>query len=324
MNMRILKLNFNTKINQFRNIVDSKLRDVYLYGPENMVETANFVMSAKGKRIRPILTMLSCDALGGKIDDSINVAIAIELLHNFTLVHDDIMDEDNLRHGQPTVHNKWDISTAVLTGDSLLWLSLDMLKKTECKREDVILHFIDAIKLVCEGQAYDKMFENKKYVSIDEYEKMISLKTGYMIGLCSHLGSICAKADNDLQQCMKEYGLEIGKAYQIQDDYMEVFSTEEIMKKSLKSDIELNKKTYMVCLAFDIDPQGFESIVNSNKKSTEKLILLRNFFNETKIKERAMDEINDSFNKADRTLESIDFKKNHLLKLNNYLKNRGN
>ena len=120
MNMRILKLNFNSRVNQFRNIIDSKLRDVYLDGPENMVETANFVMSAKGKRIRPILTMLSCDALGGKIDDVVNVATAIELLHNFTLVHDDIMDQDNLRHGQPTVHKKWDISTAVLTGDSLL------------------------------------------------------------------------------------------------------------------------------------------------------------------------------------------------------------
>ena len=135
MNMRILKLNFNSTINQFRNIIDSKLRDVYLDGPDNMVETANFVMSAKGKRIRPILTMLSCDALGGKIDDVVNVATAIELLHNFTLVHDDIMDQDNLRHGQPTVHKKWDISTAVLTGDSLLWLSLDMLKKTKIKKK---------------------------------------------------------------------------------------------------------------------------------------------------------------------------------------------
>ena len=117
-------MSFNSTINKFRNIIDLKLKDIYMNGPENMVETANFVMSAKGKRIRPILTMLSCDALGGDIEDSINVAIAIELLHNFTLVHDDIMDEDNLRHGQPTVHNKWDIGTAVLTGDSLLWLSL--------------------------------------------------------------------------------------------------------------------------------------------------------------------------------------------------------
>jgi len=324
MNMRILKLNFNSTINQFRNIIDSKLRDVYLDGPENMVETANFVMSAKGKRIRPILTMLSCDALGGKIDDVVNVATAIELLHNFTLVHDDIMDQDNLRHGQPTVHKKWDISTAVLTGDSLLWLSLDMLKKTKIKREDIILHFIDAIKLVCEGQAYDKMFENREYVNIKDYEKMISMKTGYMIGLCSHLGAICAKADNDVQQNMKEYGLEIGKAYQIQDDYMEVYSSEEVMKKSLTSDIELNKKTYMVCLAYDMDPEGFRGLVKLDTSSKEKLVLLRDYFEETKIKERAMDAINESFNKAEQILNNIDFKKNYLLELNSFLKNRGN
>jgi len=324
MNMRILKLNFNSAINQFRNIIDSKLRDVYLDGPDNMVETANFVMSAKGKRIRPILTMLSCDALGGKIDDVVNVATAIELLHNFTLVHDDIMDQDNLRHGQPTVHKKWDISTAVLTGDSLLWLSLDMLKKTKIKREDIILHFIDAIKLVCEGQAYDKMFENKEYVSIKDYEKMISMKTGYMIGLCSHLGSICAKADKDVQKNMKEYGLEIGKAYQIQDDFMEVYSSEEVMKKSLTSDIELNKKTYMVCLAYDMDPEGYRGLIKSDFSSTEKIVLLRQYFEETKIKERAMDEINQSFNKAKQILNNIDFKKNYLLELNSFLKNRGN
>ena len=122
-------MNFNKTIKNYRDIIESRLEKIYLNGPKNMVQTANFVMSAKGKRIRPILTMLSCESLGGDVQDSINVAIAIELLHNFTLVHDDIMDEDNLRHNQPTVHEKWDIATAVLTGDSLLWLSLFLLKE---------------------------------------------------------------------------------------------------------------------------------------------------------------------------------------------------
>ena len=320
----MLKLSFDHTINKFRDIIDLKLRDIYLEGPENMVETANFVMSAKGKRIRPILTILSCDALGGHIEDSINVAIAIELLHNFTLVHDDIMDEDNLRHGQPTVHNKWDIGTAVLTGDSLLWLSLDVLKKTKKNREDIILHFIDAIKLVCEGQAYDKMFENKEYITIDEYEKMISMKTGYMIGLCSHLGSICAGAENEVQNSMRAYGLEIGKAYQIQDDYMEIYSSEDVMRKSLNSDIELNKKTYMICLASDLDSQGLKSILESKGEASDKIILLREYFNDLKIKDRAINEINKSFKKAEQILLDINFKKDYLLQLNNYLMNRGN
>ena len=317
-------MSFNTTINKFRNIIDLKLKDIYMNGPENMVETANFVMSAKGKRIRPILTMLSCDALGGDIEDSINVAIAIELLHNFTLVHDDIMDEDNLRHGQPTVHNKWDIGTAVLTGDSLLWLSLDMLKKIKNNREDIILHFIDAIKLVCEGQAYDKMFESKDYISILEYENMIGMKTGYMIGLCSHLGSICAGAETNIQNSMKTYGLEIGKAYQIQDDYMEIYSNEDIMQKSLKSDIELNKKTYMICLASEIDPSGLKTILESNKEPSDKIILLRDYFNDLKIKDKAIEEIDNSFKKAEQILLNIDFKKDYLLELNSYLKNRRN
>ena len=316
-------MSFNTLIDQYRNIIESKLKAIYLNGPENMVETSNFVMSAKGKRIRPILTMLSCEALSDDYTNSIDVAIAIELLHNFTLVHDDIMDEDNIRHGQPTVHNKWDIGTAVLTGDSLLWLSLDVLKKVKQNREDIILHFIDAIKLVCEGQAYDKMFEEKDYISISEYNRMISMKTGYMIGLCSHLGAICAGADEETQNKMKNYGLEIGKAYQIQDDFMEIYSDEEVMKKSLLSDVELNKKTYMICLASDIDPKGLNEILNSNETATEKIKLLRQYFEDLKIKDKAIKEINESFKKAESILSEIKFKKSYLFDLNKYLINRG-
>ena len=315
-------MNFKEKVTEYRQIVESYLKEIYLNGPENMVETSNFVMSAKGKRIRPILTLLSCDALGGKINQSIDVAIAIELLHNFTLVHDDIMDGDNLRHGQPTVHKKWDIGTAVLTGDSLLWLSLHLLKNVKVDREKIILYFIDSIKLVCEGQAYDKMFESRKKISITEYEKMIRMKTGHMIGLCSHLGALCSGANIDTQNKMKEYGLEIGKAYQIQDDYMEIYSSQETMKKSLLSDIELNKKTYMICLAYDLDPNGLKLILNSDKDLINKIENLRRFFDQWGIREKTIQEINNSFNRADKILESINFKNRYLSEMTQYLINR--
>ena len=318
----MLKLNFKDTIYKYREIVESHLKDVYLSGPENMVETSNFVMSAKGKRIRPILTMLSCDALGGNVKQSIDVAIAIELLHNFTLVHDDIMDGDNLRHGQPTVHNKWDIGTAVLTGDSLLWLSLNILKNVKKDREKILLYFIDAIKLVCEGQAYDKMFESENRVSISEYEKMIRMKTGHMIGLCSHLGALCSGASHDVQNKMKDYGLEIGKAYQIQDDYLEIYSNENDMKKSLLSDIELNKKTYMICLAFDLDSDSLEQILSSKRDPVNKIKDLRAYFDKWNIREKTIEEINNSFSRANQILNGIDFKRNHLMDLNNYLINR--
>ena len=315
-------MNFKDTIYKYREIVESHLKDVYLSGPENMVETSNFVMSAKGKRIRPILTMLSCDALGGNVKQSIDVAIAIELLHNFTLVHDDIMDGDNLRHGQPTVHNKWDIGTAVLTGDSLLWLSLNILKNVKKDREKILLYFIDAIKLVCEGQAYDKMFESENRVSISEYEKMIRMKTGHMIGLCSHLGALCSGASHDVQNKMKDYGLEIGKAYQIQDDYLEIYSNENDMKKSLLSDIELNKKTYMICLAFDLDSDSLDQILSSKQDPVNKIKDLRAYFDKWNIREKTIEEINNSFSRANQILNGIDFKRNHLMDLNNYLINR--
>ena len=315
-------MSFNQIAKDYRSIIESELKKVYLNGPENMVQTANFVMSAKGKRIRPLLTMLSCNSLGGNLDDSIDIAVAIELLHNFTLVHDDIMDEDNLRHNQPTVHNKWDIATAVLTGDSLLWLSLHVLKKVKKSREDVILHFINAIKLVCEGQAYDKIFESQDFVSIKEYERMISMKTGYMIGLCSQLGAISAGADIEIQDKMKSYGLEIGKAYQIQDDYMEIYLDESIMRKSLKSDIELNKKTYMICLGLELDPVGLRNILESDTSVDQKIKLLKECFEELKIRERTINQINESFKMAEEILNNISLKNNYLSQLNKYLINR--
>ena len=315
-------MTFNKTIKYYRDTIESELKKVYLSGPNNMVQTANFVMSAKGKRIRPLLTMLSCNSLGGDFSKSINIAVAIELLHNFTLVHDDIMDEDNLRHNQPTVHNKWDVGTAVLTGDSLLWLSLHLLKKIDHSREEVIMHFIDAIKLVCEGQAYDKIFETEDFVSIEQYEKMISMKTGYMIGLCSHLGSICAGSDIETQNKMKAYGLEIGRAYQIQDDYMEIYLDKKTMRKSLGSDIELNKKTYMICLGLDMDPVGLGSILDSNLGLFKKMKLLKQYFKELEIKDRTINEINKSFSLAENILNDIELKNSHLSELNKYLINR--
>ena len=315
-------MNFKNLIQRYKKIFESSLDEFYIDGPKNMVETSNFVMSAKGKRVRPILSMMSCSSLGGGIKDCIDVAIAIELLHNFTLVHDDIMDEDILRHGKPTVHKKWDIGTAVLTGDSLLWLSLHALKNIKRNRELIILSFIDAIKLVCEGQAYDKLFESKENITLDEYEKMIGMKTGYMIGLCCHLGSICAKADLKTQVKMKNYGLEIGKAYQIQDDYMEIYSNQEIMKKSLNSDVELNKKTYMICLALKNKKLGVIEILESNMSSSEKIDELRDYFERTGIKEKTIKEIDRTFNSAKKILNKIKFKHDYLHEMNHYLINR--
>ena len=148
------------------------------------------------------------------------------------------------------------------------------------------------------------------------------MKTGHMIGLCSHLGALCAGADSDVQNRMKDYGLEIGKAYQIQDDYLEIYSDENNMKKSLLSDIELNKKTYMICLAFDLDSEGLDEILNSNQDSIDKIKDLRKYFDKWSIRERTIQEINKSFSSANKILEDIDFKKNHLINLNNYLINR--
>ena len=156
--------------------INSDLKNIYSAGPTSLVQTFNYVISGKGKRIRPILTLLTSKSLFGNYKKSYNAALAVEILHNFTLVHDDIMDNDSLRHGKKTVHEKWDTSTAILIGDAMLAKSINILSESNYD-DKLIKSFNSALLAVCEGQALDKEFETKKDVTEKEYFTMIEKKT---------------------------------------------------------------------------------------------------------------------------------------------------
>ncbi len=205
-----------------------------------------YVLRLPGKRIRPLLTILANLTCGGKLDTAFYPALAVELLHNFTLVHDDIMDNDELRRGQPTVHKKWDVATAILAGDGLMGLAFKKL--LECPQGDVLTmvrRFTDVMLIICEGQGLDKMFENQSQVSEAQYLEMIRRKTAVLIELSCELGALSARASEEMISSFKSFGYALGMAFQIQDDVLDIMADQKKLGKKVGSDWQMHKQTIL-------------------------------------------------------------------------------
>ncbi len=211
-----------------------------------LFEPINYINNLQGKRLRPLLAILSGLSLGGKLESLLCPAVAIELLHNFTLVHDDIMDNDDVRRGNPTVHVKWDLGTAILVGDGLLGLAYRKILSTPgVNQSHIATLFTNALIDICEGQAMDKSFETRQNVSENEYLEMIYKKTAVLIKLSCLLGAITAGADEEIQKKFSEFGFNIGMGFQIQDDLLDIIADESKLGKKIGSDLAMNKKTIL-------------------------------------------------------------------------------
>ena len=176
-------------------------------GPEALNKPINHVLNGKGKRLRPILTLIICDMHCAPKEESLWAAMAMEILHNFTLIHDDIMDKDIVRHGIETVHSKWDENTAILAGDAMLAVSMRLLTNADYSNGSLILNtYVQGLLAVCEGQAYDIEFERKPHVNLKQYKNMIYLKTAYMIGLSSQIGGMVSNLSDEECDKLKIFG----------------------------------------------------------------------------------------------------------------------
>lgn len=223
----------------------------YSRRPASLYEPIRYVLSLGGKRIRPVLTLLAYGIYKDHQEDALPTAAGLETYHNYTLLHDDLMDNADVRRGHPTVHRKWDANTAILSGDSMLVLAYQRIAKCPAEKlEDVLGLFTETALQIGEGQQYDMEFETRNDVREEEYIEMIRLKTSVLLACALKMGAILAGAPATDQDTLYKYGEAVGLAFQLQDDLLDVYGDERVFGKAIGGDITSNKKTYMLINAF--------------------------------------------------------------------------
>ncbi|TVR75318.1 MAG: polyprenyl synthetase family protein [Marinilabiliales bacterium] len=239
---------------ELRKTIDREIEKMNFPGrqPAELYEPVHYIMSNGGKRIRPVISLMAGRMFGKDITPCVGPALALELFHNFTLMHDDIMDRADTRRGRPTVHKKWDTNTAILSGDALVVLSFELISATGADKLPKLLRIFNKTALeVCEGQQMDINFEKLKNVSEVDYMEMIKLKTSVLIAAAMEIGAITAGASDNQGALMYEAGLSLGLAFQLQDDLLDLYGSFEDFGKKPGGDIIMNKKTILLIRALE-------------------------------------------------------------------------
>lgn len=257
--------------------------------PKNLYEPIDYILEIGGKRIRPVLTLIASDIFSGDYTKAMPAALAVEVFHNFTLVHDDIMDDAPLRRGHKTVHEKWDINRGILSGDAMLILAYQYFENYNPVVFQKLAKLFSKTALeVCDGQQLDVDFETRNDVTIEEYIKMITLKTSVLVAAALKMGAIVAEANEDQAQLLYNYGLNLGIAFQLQDDYLDTYGNPETFGKQIGGDIIENKKTYLYLKALEVandsDKKKLSTLYNEKQKNIpEKISTVSAIFSENNI-----------------------------------------
>ena len=280
--------------------------------PKNLYEPIEYILHLGGKRMRPVLTLMATEIFDVDCKKALAAATAIEVFHNFSLVHDDIMDDAPLRRGNETVHEKWDVNTAILSGDAMLILAYQHFEEYEPRifRELAKLFSRTALE-VCEGQQYDVDFETREDVTIPEYLKMIQYKTAVLVGAAMKMGAIVAETSDINANLIYNFGLNLGIAFQLQDDFLDAFGDPETFGKQVGGDIIENKKTYLYLKAMEFsNPDEKEQLTHlfsvQPTDNTDKIESVKSIFNQTKASEATQKAIKEYTFKAFETLEQMD------------------
>lgn len=241
-------MDFREQYRRYKELVDRRLVQLERrHAPRSLYEPIGYALDGKGKRVRPVLTLLACEAVGGKPASALDAAVAVEVLHNFTLVHDDIMDNAHTRRGRKTVHRKWGPNTAILAGDQMIALAYQTLMRTKAVNiRDILETFTKGFYDVCEGQGLDEELEHRKNVSMRNYLQMIGKKTAAMIVTATTMGAIIGGGVRKEIAALRTYGEYLGRAFQIQDDLLDVVADEKVFGKTIGGDLKEGKKTYLL------------------------------------------------------------------------------
>jgi len=291
--------------------------------PADLYDPINYTLGLGGKRLRPLLVLASCQMFGGEIDEAINPAIGIELFHNFTLLHDDIMDQAPLRRGKETVYKKWNPNVAILAGDTMFALANKYMLRTRSQAVSQVMELFNQTAIeVCEGQQYDMDYEHQENVSIVDYIEMIRLKTAVLLAASLKTGAIIAGAEASDCDLIYQSGINIGLAFQLKDDLLDVYGVQEKFGKVSGGDIIAGKKTYLYLKALEMagsEADAFRRLYSAHDiDSNEKIARVKEVFNRMNIETLTRQLINDYYQKALRDLSAISLPEEAMESLSEY------
>lgn len=296
-----------------------QLKPAALYSP------VQYALKMGGKRLRPLLLMMGFNLFSDQIKLALPAAISVEVFHNFTLLHDDIMDKSEMRRNSPAVYIKFGENSAILSGDSMAFLSYQILSECISARiTEVIRLFTRTALEVCEGQQYDMDFEGSLNINEDEYLEMIRLKTAVLLGYCLEAGAMLAGADSDICQNMYTLGINLGIAFQLQDDLLDTFGNQELVGKKIGNDIVGNKKTYLLVKALEIARGNLKSELEDwlyvgRTKEEEKIKAIIEIYNNLDIRRLTENKIDHYFNNANKIFRNIPLNDNFKVHLNSFI-----
>ena len=279
--------------------------------PEQLYAPIRYILDLGGKRARPALVLLACNLYKDNISDSIHPALAWEVFHNFTLMHDDVMDNADIRRGKPTVHKAWNENTAILSGDSMLILSYQIMAKAPSDVMKALLElFSKTAAEICEGQQLDMEFESRLDVTEEEYLEMICLKTAVMIGACLKSGAMIGGARMVDMNLLYEFGINLGLAFQIKDDLLDIYGDSEVFGKAIGGDILCNKKTYFLVNALQLaENEDKKSLLNwlneSSYNENEKIREVTAIYDKLQLKQRAEEKMKILYEKSLSSLKMV-------------------
>lgn len=310
-------------IKNYQEIINSKIEKIRIQGtPNELYDPINYILNLKSKRVRPILSLLSYSLFKEDIDKIIEPSIALEFFHNFTLIHDDIMDNADIRRGEDTIHKKWNNNIGILSGDLLMIFAYKMLENVEEKTfKKTFQRYNNIAVKVCEGQQYDMNFEVENEISEDDYLKMITLKTAVLIGFSLELGGLIANKEKLITDQLYIAGENFGISFQLMDDYLDVFGSAEFGKK-IGGDISSNKKTYLIIKLLEkansTDKESVLKLMNDNSEDENKIKFITDMMLKYQIDKIAKQKMDIYFDEGMKILSSISSKKNKILELKNY------
>lgn len=281
-------------------------------GPVNLYQPIAYTLNMGGKRLRPVMVLLANELFGGNPEKVMNAALAVEIFHNFTLLHDDIMDKADMRRNKPSVHKKYNENIAILSGDAMSIMAYRYLLKTNTEKlNEIISLFTETAIEVCEGQQYDMDFENRLDVKVDEYLEMIRLKTAVLLACSFKMGALSANANDSDAENIYQFGINLGLAFQLQDDLLDCYADQDKFGKRIGGDIIANKKTFLLINAIELadnklKPALTDWLQRDTFDEQEKIAAVKAIYQTTGVKEICEKAINDYYNKALISLQQIE------------------